>query len=144
MIGEVGILNVGAGDTKLVFDPSNPEDMTRAARIVKDMLRRGYALLVAVGSTEKGEPTYRRAHDFDETTCEYIIVGVAPEDDQDAASTEMGSASREASREASDASASARLEDVPGVPAAKRVRKTKQRIPASRAKATAVARTAGG
>lgn len=39
MNGEVGVLNVGAGDTKLSFDPSNQADRIRAARIVKDMSR---------------------------------------------------------------------------------------------------------
>lgn len=48
MNGSVGILNVGAGDTKLIFDKNSPADCIRAARIVKDMLRRGYALLVEV------------------------------------------------------------------------------------------------
>lgn len=79
MIGEVGILNVGAGDTKLVFDPDNPADMIRAARIVKDMLRRGYALLVDSGRRDdQGRPIYQRAKDFDESKCEYIIADFDP------------------------------------------------------------------
>lgn len=41
MMGSVAILNVSAGDTKLTFDKSNPSETIRAARIVKDMLRRG-------------------------------------------------------------------------------------------------------
>lgn len=87
MTGKVGILNVGAGDTKLVFDPENPADMIRAARIVKDMIRRGYALLVDTGvRNDKGQPIYRRAKDFDESKCEYIIADfdplIAAEEDQ--------------------------------------------------------------
>ena len=87
MTGKVGILNVGAGDTKLVFDPENPADMIRAARIVKDMIRRGYALLVDTGVKDgKGRPLYRRAKDFDESKCEYIIADfdptIAAEEDQ--------------------------------------------------------------
>jgi hypothetical protein len=46
MSATVGILNVGTGDTKLVFDKDDPAECIRAARIVADMLRRGYALLV--------------------------------------------------------------------------------------------------
>lgn len=73
-MGEVGILNVGAGDNKLVFDPADPQGMIRAARIVRDMIRRGYALLVGVGKDDQGRPKYQRATDFDETKCEYIIA----------------------------------------------------------------------
>ena len=79
MSGTIGILNVGAGDTKLVFDPTNPAEMIRAARIVKDMLRRGYALLVDSGQTDSsGRPIYMRAKDFDETKFEYIIADFDP------------------------------------------------------------------
>jgi hypothetical protein len=73
--GEVGILNVGAGDTKLTFDRSNPADCIRAARIVKDMLRRGYALLV---ENPPGSGIHKRALDFDETHCEYVIADFDP------------------------------------------------------------------
>src|SRR5215831_14323566 len=77
--GGVGILNVGAGDTKLSFDPSNPQECIRAARIVKDMLRRGYALLVDSGEkTGDGKPIYRRALEFDETKYEYVIADFDP------------------------------------------------------------------
>lgn len=72
MTESIGILNVGAGDTKLTFDKSNPAECIRAARIVKDMLRRGYALLIDTGKRKGGRPVYVRAKDFDEKTCEYI------------------------------------------------------------------------
>mgnify|MGYP002142381953 CR=1 FL=1 len=48
MVGTVAILNVSAGDTKLTFDPKMPAEVARAAKVVKDMLRRGFALLVVV------------------------------------------------------------------------------------------------
>ncbi len=89
MSGSVGILNVGAGDTKLIFDKSNPQDCIRAARIVKDMLRRGYALLVDSGIVDpEGRPIFTRAYDFDETKYEYIVADFDPtiaakEDDND-------------------------------------------------------------
>ena len=76
--GTVGVLNVGAGDTKLSFDPTNPAERIRAARIVKDMIRRGYALLIEVEKNPQGEPVYKRATDFDENTCEYIIADFDP------------------------------------------------------------------
>lgn len=78
MIGEIGILNVGAGDTKLSFDPAKPAECKRAAKVVGDMLKRGYAILVQVGSDDKG-PLYRRAEAFDPETNEYLIVGVPDE-----------------------------------------------------------------
>lgn len=74
MTGTVAILNVGAGDTKLSFDPTKPAEVAKAAKIVKDMIRRGFVLLIEVGRDDKG-PLYRRALDFDETTAEYIIAG---------------------------------------------------------------------
>lgn len=71
--GQVGILNVGAGDTKLSFDKKNPAERIRAARIVTDMLKRGYVLLVDVG---KGK--CQRVKRFDENKCEYIIADFDP------------------------------------------------------------------
>ena len=125
MIGEIGILNVGAGDTKLSFDPSKPDEVAKASRVVTDMLRRGFAILIEVGRDDKG-PLYRRAHDFDEATAEYIIAGV-PEEEEASSEQEPASPPRARSRG----------------PARSRSGKT-QRVPATAAKAVAVARTAGG
>lgn len=77
MNGGVGILNVGAGDTKLSFDPSNPAERIRAARIVKDMIRRGYALLIETTNSD-GVKSCHRAVDFDESICSYIIADFDP------------------------------------------------------------------
>jgi hypothetical protein len=74
--GTVGILNVGAGDIKLVFDKNNPQECIRAARIVTDMLRRGYALMVEVD--RGGKKIFQRAIEFREDTCEYIIADFDP------------------------------------------------------------------
>lgn len=74
--GSVSILNVGDGDTKLSFDHSNPAERIRAARIVKDMLRRGYALLVE--AEVDGQKVYQRATDFREDVCEYVIADFDP------------------------------------------------------------------
>lgn len=73
-MGKVGILNVGAGDTKLTFDTSKPDELRKSAAIVEDMIRRGFVLLIETGRDEKG-PLYRRATGFDASTAEYIIAG---------------------------------------------------------------------
>lgn len=73
--GTLGVLNVGAGDTKLSFDPTKPAECERAAAVVVDMLRRGYAIMVQVGERD-GKPLYMRAESFDPATCEYLIVGL--------------------------------------------------------------------
>lgn len=122
MIGELAILNVASGDTKLTFDPSKPEEVKRASAVVQDMLQRGFALLIQVGEDD-GEPLYRRAKGFDPATAEYIVVG-APE--------VPATLNVEPSNEQSKSPA-------------RRGRKPKAvRVPASSAKAVAVARTAGG
>lgn len=78
-MSELGILNVGSGDTKLTFDPTKPEEMRRAARIVNDMIRRGYSILVE-GEDAYGKTSFVRAHAFDETKFEYIIADDQPEE----------------------------------------------------------------
>ena len=76
--GSVGVLNVGAGDTKFIFDSSDPAECIRAARIVTDMLRRGYALLIEVPGKKGAKPTYQRVHAFREDTASYIIADLDP------------------------------------------------------------------
>lgn len=73
--GQLGILNVGAGDTKLSFDPTKPAECERAAAVVMDMLKRGYAIMVQVGEKD-GKALYMRADSFDPATSEYLIVGL--------------------------------------------------------------------
>lgn len=127
MKGELGILNVGAGDTKLTFDPKNPVERERAAKIVLDMIHRGYSILVQIGETVvdgKKEPIFRRAHGFDPNTCEYIVAG-APDEVIDIGKT-----------------ASAEPEHHKGKGGKQRVARV--RIPAERTRAVSVGRTAGG
>lgn len=121
-LGAIGILNVGAGDTKVSFDKDKPEERKRAAQIVADMLRMGYAILVQVGEKD-GKPLYMRAESFDPNTCEYLIVGL-PETQ----ATEPETA-----------------EETSTTAPKKRGRKPKlSRVPAESTRATAVARSAGG
>lgn len=131
----IGILNVGAGDTKLTFDKNNPAERIRAARIVKDMLRRGYALLIEVGQNEDGSPKYTRALDFDENTCEYIIADFDP-----VAAAEHDESEKEHGKERPNEATEA-----PQAITKRRGRKPKVRaVPAESATGVAVARTAGG
>ena len=117
--GTVGILNVGAGDTKLVFDNKNPQEKARASRIVKDMIRRGFALFIEIGQNEKG-PIYQRAHDFDEHTAEYIVAGSPGDSEGNTHEQEPASQARKGRKAAP------------------------RRVPAAKTNAVAVARTAGG
>lgn len=143
----MGILNVGCGDTKIVFDPNNPQDMIRAARIVKDMLRRGYALLVTVpGETgPDGKPIYRRATDFDEKTCEYIIADfdplVAKEQDE-----YEGQKDQENSQEITAQDVQEGLQGTSPQPAKATAgaKRAARRIKATQSHSVAVARSAGG
>lgn len=76
-VGTIGILNVGHGDTKLSFNGNDPAECIRASRIVRDMLQRGYALLIEV--ERDGHKIFTRVHDFDENTYEYIIADLDPD-----------------------------------------------------------------
>lgn len=130
-IGSIGILSVGHGDTKLTFDPENPAECIRAARIVKDMLRRGYALLIEV-SQPNGTKTFTRVRDFDDTKHEYIIADLDPEI---AAAADAEEATDESTAETSASTS---------IPKGKRGRPRLKSIPASGARGVAIARTAGG
>lgn len=134
--GTVGILNVGAGDTKLSFDPANPAERIRAARIVRDMLRRGYALLVEV--ERDGVKRFERALDFDEAVCEYVIADFDP------------IVARAADQDESHVQEPAQAEPSPTPGAAapaeprRRGRAAKVTVPAESTRAVAVARISGG
>jgi|GEM_PF-1875406 len=74
--GCLEILNCQAGDTKLTFDTGNVSDTIRAKRIVTDMLRRGYALVVEI--ERDGKKAYERVQAFDEVKGEYLIIDLDP------------------------------------------------------------------
>ena len=134
MNGTLSILNVGAGDTKLSFDKSNPAECIRAGRIVTDMLRRGYALLVEV--ERDGAKAYERVQAFDPETSEYIIADFDPLVATPAPTTESSNDGSET--QAPEESAA------PAAEPTKRKRGRPRRIPAEGASAVAVARSAGG
>ena len=135
-MGEIGILNVGAGDTKLSFDKNNPQECIRAARIVTDMLRRGYALLIEIDDGAGGK-SFVRAKDFDPNTCEYIIADFDP--------VTAAAADAEESREQEGSEVSAATGEA-ATKSNRRSRKgiTTRRVDASRTTGVAVPRTAGG
>jgi hypothetical protein len=137
MTGSVGILNVGAGDTKLSFDPNNPAERIRACRIVRDMLRRGYALLVEVTQPD-GTKAYQRALDFREDTAEYIIADFDPGAAYPETFLKTADEHEETGEAATDRAAAASPKTKPprGRP--------RKAIPAEGVRAVAVARTAGG
>ncbi len=115
-MSELAILNVSQGDTKLSFDPKKPEEVKRASAVVTDMLKRGFAIMVEVGSNDRG-PLYQRIKEFDPETAEYIIVG-APEEAKDHVK--------------------------PAAAPRRRASRKESRLPAAKHKAVAVAPTAGG
>jgi len=74
MSGTLAILNVSKGDTKLSFDKDKPEERAYAARVVTDMLKRGYAIVIEVSPG-----VYERVKAFDPNTCEYLISDIPKE-----------------------------------------------------------------
>lgn len=152
MTAELSILNVGAGDTKISWDKANPSEVIRTGRIIKDMLRRGYALLVEV--ERDGEKRYERALDFDENKSEYIIADFDPVEAALARKRERERVDQELSKPLSElvgpkeeqngevqpdqkASPVASAEPSPR-------RGGRRRVPAGSTKAVAVGRSAGG
>lgn len=68
MSGELSVLNCTAGDIRIKFDKDNPVDVERSKRMISDMLRRGYILVVEVD----GKPVICK--EFDPERCEYIVA----------------------------------------------------------------------
>ncbi len=67
--GVLFVLNVGAGDLTLHFDPRFPDEVKRAKKMVEDMLRDGYALVV-----REEDGTHSPVQEFDPETCTYIVA----------------------------------------------------------------------
>lgn len=135
-MSEIGILNVGAGDTKITFDKNNPAECIRAGRIVQDMLRRGYALLVEVPDG-KGGKAFTRVHEFKVDTFEYVIadldpVAAAEADLKEAGNGQAGEAKTDDTKNSAKGNGK------------KRGRHSMRSVAATGARGIAVARTAGG
>lgn len=136
-MASIGILNVGAGDTKLVFDKANPAEVIRSGRIVRDMLRRGYALLVEVDNGKKGK-SYQRVVAFDENRSEYIIADFDP-----IVAEAADNAEKQSVEAAAEGAPGATKPDAGGKPKGRRGTKTRA-IPATGASGISVAPSAGG
>lgn len=142
-MGSIAILNVGAGDVKVTFDKNNPAETIRARRIIKDMLRRGYALLVEV--ERGGEKKFERALDFDESNDSYIVADFDPQialdaDTQDSYGLELRQ-EKPTYGEGQQAEAGSTDANTQGAKKGGRPRKA---VPAEGTRAVAIARSAGG
>lgn len=135
--GELSILNVGDGDTKLSFDPSNPAERIRAARIVADMIKRGYALLIEQDDG-KGGKHFVRAVEFREDVCEYVIADFDPIAAAEHDEKEKKDEQQERASETSEARAAA------PAPQGKRGPYRKRGVDAAGTRAVAVAPISGG
>lgn len=109
--GELIILSVHKGDTKLSFDGKDPEEVAHAKVVLEDMLKRGYLIFIDTGEGE-GENRLRRVMAFDPEKSEYIIRA------------------DKRSKAYRDAAAGEKP--------------TEERVPAAKARATAIAPTSGG
>lgn len=120
-MGVLSILNVGEGDTKITFNPKDQASMATASSVIADLLARGFAILIQVGTDDEDDPIYKRAKGFDPKTFEYIVAGVI-DDRADEKPPTAPSGSHKA----------------------KEKRNQTGRVSAIGTQATAVARTAGG
>ena len=143
--GSVGILNVGTGDTKLSFDPKNLAERIRAARIVADMLRRGYALLVEIDDG-KGGKVFSRATAFREDVCEYVIADFDPIEAQkhDAAEEAIDHEEALTPKSSTGGTGGTEGEPAPGKAKSRRGLPASRSVRAANTRAIAVAPTAGG
>jgi hypothetical protein len=69
MIGELSVLNAGAGDLKVVFNHQDADEAVKAIKMLRDMRERGYSVLV-----ELPDGSYARAHEIDATRGQYILL----------------------------------------------------------------------
>lgn len=138
----LAILNVGEGDTKIIFDKNNPQELERAKRIITDMLKRGYAILVQAGM-KNGKPVFYRATEFDPETCEYIVDGMPESEAFNAEVRDPDLVKEESLITAPPNDENKESGKAQPKPSWSRGRK-KQRLPADTTKAVAVSRSAGG
>jgi hypothetical protein len=138
--GGVSILSVGGGHITLSFDPADPAERIRAARIVKEMVRSGYALLIQI--EVDGEKRFQRALDFHEDVCEYVIADLdtttATQNTEGGDHGEEGREAEAGSQPQGEGDGSAAAPKRRGRPPGKR------NVKAELARAVAVAPSAGG
>lgn len=136
MTGYLDVLSVGRGHLRLTFDGNDEADRERAEQTISDMLKRGYAIFI-----EDDDGTVKRVRSFDPEAFVYIV------DDDDAMDrtrtcrtcgadkplTWFPLRGRGRSRDCSTC-----------LGATKRSKRPTKRVEVSRARATAVGRSAGG
>lgn len=67
--GSISVLNVGEGDVVVTFNGLDDTEAEKALRMLEDMQKRGYAILV-----KQPDDTYRRAESIDRETQSYVVV----------------------------------------------------------------------
>ena len=111
------ILNTGRGHIEMSFDNKDQIELTRAKRIITDMLRRGYVLFLE--SPGKGKKkTLTRVQSFDATKGVYLIADL---------------------EEAAEIDASASV-----IPAKRAAGRPRREVAMTSTRATAIGRTSGG
>lgn len=73
--GSLCILNITEGDIKISFDKDNPEEVEHARKVIDDMLKRGYTILVQWGEG------WRRAKTFIPTRDTYVVETTEKKED---------------------------------------------------------------
>jgi len=150
-MGELSILSVADGDMKITFTKDDAAESIRAQRVIEDMLKRGYALLVEV--ERDGVKAFERAQGFDPATGEYLIADFDP-----AGGVSRGAGSNKTSvhlRGVNDGpsidpgtEAAAQEAEAEGseavTPEPKRRGRRVARVPAHSTRAVGIARSAGG
>ena len=69
--GMLEVLSVGKGDINLSIDPSKPEDVDNARKMIEEMLRKGYGIFL-----EDSIGRLRRVKKFNPKRMEYVISEV--------------------------------------------------------------------
>jgi hypothetical protein len=81
-MGQLEILNVQGGEVKLAFDTKDCAEAIRARRIIGEMIRKGFVLLVEV--ERNNEKRFERALSFDDSKGEYIIADLTADNGETA------------------------------------------------------------
>lgn len=137
-MGCLEVLNVAGGDVKLTFNRQDVSEAIRAKRMIEDMLKRGYALVVEV------DGAYQRVTRFDAAQGEYIIADFDPMVSALHINKEESGEPETSEAKKTDAVAVVQAEDSQGSSLPKRRGRPSKRLPMEQTHAAAIARSAGG
>jgi len=125
-MGTLNCLSVNDGDIEISFDNQNAAECIRAKRMITDMLKRGYALLV-----KQEDGTYTRVLEFDEKHGTYLVADFDPATATEE-TTENNAEKNQTQKEASE-------------PTLKETRRRgRKKLAMEKSTATAIAPSAGG